>query len=212
MGGLPGSGPETGAEARRLRDRGAEACRQPRPDAARGRRMLKCAARGFFALTASLGCLLLLVTVTPLVNWWARALAGPWTDPKGDTLIVLGGAMLDRGVIGLNSYWRSVYAARAFEFDGFRRIVVAGGTPDNPVSVAIRQFLVCQNVPAEVILTETVSRDTRENALNVARLLSGDSGSKVLLTSDYHMYRASRAFAKAGLHVVPRPFPDALKQ
>ena len=34
----------------------------------------------------------------------------------------------------------------------------------------------------------------------------------VLLTSDYHMYRALRVFQKAGLNVAPRPFPDIVKR
>jgi uncharacterized SAM-binding protein YcdF (DUF218 family) len=37
-------------------------------------------------------------------------------------------------------------------------------------------------------------------------------GRKVLLTSDYHMFRAKRAFDAAGLTVIPRPFPDVIKQ
>ena len=34
----------------------------------------------------------------------------------------------------------------------------------------------------------------------------------VLLTSDYHAYRASCAFARAGVSVLPRPVPDAFKR
>jgi len=168
-------------------------------------------ARVAVAALAALGFLLVFVTVTPLVNWWAEKLSGPWFEAKGDTLIVLGGSMLDHGVIGLSSYWRSVYATRAYQAGGFRRIVVSGGEVDNPVSVAIGHFLVCSGVPADIIRTEQESRSTRENALYVARLLAGDGSRKVLLTSDYHMYRASRAFAKVGLQVVPSPFPDVIK-
>ena len=32
------------------------------------------------------------------------------------------------------------------------------------------------------------------------------------MTSDYHMYRALRAFRKAGLDVQPRPIPDGRKR
>ena len=34
----------------------------------------------------------------------------------------------------------------------------------------------------------------------------------MLLTSDFHMYRAQRTFKKAGLDVLPRPFPDVRKR
>ena len=47
-------------------------------------------ARVAVAALAALGFLGLFVTVTPLVNWWADKLAGPWYGAKGDTLIVLG--------------------------------------------------------------------------------------------------------------------------
>ena len=138
-------------------------------------------------------------------------LAGPWYGAKGDTLIVLGGSVLDNGFAGQSSYWRSMYAVLAYHSGGFRSIVISGGALDNPVSVAMEHLLVCSGVPADIIRTERESRSTRENARYTARLLAGDGSRKVLLTSDYHMYRASRAFAKAGLRVMPSPFPDALK-
>jgi len=176
--------------------------------------MLRRAWRAAVALLAAVGFLVLFVTVTPLVEWWGRRLGDVWADSKGDTLIVLGGSMLDHGVIGVSSYWRSVYAARAYHDDGFRRIIVSGGPagdPTTPVSAAMRDFLICEGVPAEVITIEAESDSTRENAVRTARLLEGDTSRKVLLTSDYHMYRASRAFAKAGIRVAPRPFPDVVK-
>jgi uncharacterized SAM-binding protein YcdF (DUF218 family) len=37
-------------------------------------------------------------------------------------------------------------------------------------------------------------------------------GRKVLLLSDYHAFRAYRSFRRAGLELVPSPFPDALKR
>jgi uncharacterized SAM-binding protein YcdF (DUF218 family) len=76
----------------------------------------------------------------------------------------------------------------------------------------MREFLACQGVPVTAIEVEMRSSNTRENALNVARLLAGENRGKVLLTSDYHMYRAARAFAKAGLTVAPWPFPDGIKR
>jgi uncharacterized SAM-binding protein YcdF (DUF218 family) len=53
---------------------------------------------------------------------------------------------------------------------------------------------------------------THENALRVAELLARVPGRKILLTSDYHMFRAYRAFKKSGLDVLPRPFPDVRKR
>ena len=161
---------------------------------------------------ACIGLLYVTVSATPLVNWWAAGLAGRWEDPTGDTLIVLGGSVFEDGIIGESSYFRSMYAIRAYRAGQFRRIVVSGGGAGQTVSNAMREFIVGSGVPAEVVTTESASLSTRENALDTARLLSGDGSRKVLMTSDYHMLRASRAFSKAGLVVEPRPIPDALKR
>ena len=137
--------------------------------------MLRRLWRAAVALLAALGFVVVVVTATPLVDWWARRLSGDWTDARGETLIVLGGSMLDQGVIGDSSYWRSVYAARTYA-DGFRRVVISGGGyPGNPAAAAMRQFLICQGVPAAAITIETESTSTRQNALYTARLLAGDS-------------------------------------
>jgi uncharacterized SAM-binding protein YcdF (DUF218 family) len=70
----------------------------------------------------------------------------------------------------------------------------------------------CIGIPADAIAIESESRNTRENAVNTARLLGHVPGRKVLLTSDFHMFRARRAFLKAGLDVSSRPFPDVIKR
>ncbi len=162
---------------------------------------------------AGVGLLFVLVSATPLVGWWAGILAGPWEDPGGDVLIVLGGSLLGDRVIGPSSYWRSAYAVLAWRAGTFRRVVISGGGPvGGSIAETIRDFLVCQGVPRSAIQVETRSRSTRENALYVTQLLAGVPGRKVLLTSDYHMFRAHRAFENAGLEVLPRPFPDARKR
>jgi uncharacterized SAM-binding protein YcdF (DUF218 family) len=168
--------------------------------------------RTLIHLLAALGLLVFMVTATPLTLWWSARLAGPWNDPKGDVLIVAGGSTLDDGMIGSSSYWRAIHGARSFRQGSFREVLVTGGGEPNSVAARIADYLVSQGVPREIIRLETQSRTTRENALNVTALLKGHRGRKVLLTSDYHMYRACRAFLKAGLEVEPSPFPDAGKR
>ncbi len=164
------------------------------------------------ALTA-LALLFLFVTFTPAVEFPARWLAGPWADPKGQTLIVLGGSVLEDGTMGLSSYWRAVYAARAFRRDGFRCLLVTGGSRTTvPLAHVMRDFLVPLGVPESAVTTEARSSSTRENALFSAPLLAALPRPYVLMTSDIHMYRAHRVFAKAGIPVLPRPVPDALKR
>ncbi len=171
------------------------------------RTFLRRLARGMVLPLAATGLLVLVVTFTPLVAWYARALSGRWLDGGGEVLITLGGGTLDSSTLDMSSYWRSVYAGLAWQRGGFRQIVVAG----EGVAPLMRDFLVGHGVPAAAIRVEDASGSTRENAVNVSRLLAGVPGRKVLVTSDYHMFRARRAFEKAGLHVIPDPFPDALK-
>jgi len=160
---------------------------------------------------AAAGLVFLIISFTPLTAWWARALARPWEDPRGDVLIVLGGDRVD-DMLGHSSYWRSVYAVWAYRQGGFRRVVVTGGPEGAAVAEGMRDFLVTSGVPANAILVETASASTRENALRTAELLRAETGRRVLLTSDFHMYRAYRCFRRAGLDVSALPVPDALKR
>jgi len=164
-------------------------------------------------ILASVGALFLLATVTPIDYWWATTLSEDWNDPPGDVLIVLGGSTLDYGMVGGSSYWRGVYATLCYRRAAYRTIVVSGGPEGgSSAAMALRQFLLGQGVPGEVIQLEERSTTTRENALYTAEVLRGKPGRKMLLTSDYHMYRAVRAFRKAGLDVVSLPFPDVRKR
>jgi uncharacterized SAM-binding protein YcdF (DUF218 family) len=159
-------------------------------------------------ILAATGLLLLIVTFSPAVNWWTRALTGPWEDPKGEVLIVLASDG-DAGLIGEFSYWRAVYAASAWREGGWKEMIISGGAG---TADSMRDFVVSQGVPASAVRLEGRSVSTRENALFTAALLASDGRRKVLLTSDYHVFRAVRAFRKAGLDLPTRPIPDAGKR
>jgi uncharacterized SAM-binding protein YcdF (DUF218 family) len=117
-------------------------------------------------------------------------------------------------MIGFGSYWRAVYAVRVFRQGGVRNVVLTGGrSPGNdPIALSMARFLESQGVPHEAIILETRASSTRENALFTKPLLANLAGHKVLLTSDFHMWRSIRAFHKVGIDIQPRPIPDLLKQ
>lgn len=159
--------------------------------------------------------LLLVVHFTPLTTWYASWLAGDWTDATGDTLIVLASEIESDGILGPTTFVRTHYALMAWREHPFRTIIVTGGRdPESPVSTgrAMRDFLVENGVPASVVRVDYQARSTHENALFAKKLLPPDPGKVVLMTSDFHMFRAHRVFEKAGVHVVPRPVPDVLKR
>jgi uncharacterized SAM-binding protein YcdF (DUF218 family) len=169
-------------------------------------------ARRAYLPFAALGFLMVIVTFTPLDYWWATALAGPWNDPRGDILIVLAGSMGGEGIIGESSYLRAEYALLAYKPGGFHAIVISGGGKPVAVAIAMRNFLIGEGVPPSAILTEDASMSTRQSAILTTQLVKDRPGKKVLLTSDYHMFRAHRVFRKAGLDVLPLPIPDARKR
>ncbi len=157
-------------------------------------------------MLAAIGLLIILVIATPVDRWWAHAYAGSMDQPKGDVLILLSAANEDHGFISYSSYWRARYALLAWQNGGCRSIVISG-----EASPSIRDFLVAEGIPAGAILLDPQSTTTRQNAIDTARLLQGVPGTRVLLTSDFHMYRAERLFRREGVDVIPYPAPDVMK-
>jgi uncharacterized SAM-binding protein YcdF (DUF218 family) len=157
-------------------------------------------------LLVTIGLITVLVTATPVDLWWAHAYSGPLQQPQGDVLIVLSAAADDNGLISYSSYWRARYALLAWRTGSFQKIVISGGG-----GPGILDFLVAEGIPRQDIIAEWRSQSTRDNGTETARLIEGMSGRKVLLTSDFHMYRAIRVFRKLGIEVIPMPIPDVMK-
>jgi uncharacterized SAM-binding protein YcdF (DUF218 family) len=160
------------------------------------------------------GAVVLLVTFTPLIRWSCAALSMPWSDSDGDVLILLGGSTVDvdgvpgSAVAGTDTYWRTLHAAYAWHHGHFHHLVVSG----LDTARTIQPLLAAMGVPRDAITVENASRTTRENVLALKPILDRLEGRKVLVTSDYHSYRASRCFAKVGIAVQTRPAPDLGRQ
>ena len=157
-------------------------------------------------LLATIGLTTVLVVFTPIVSWWARAYSGPLDRPGGDILIVLSAASDNNGGISYSSYWRARFALLAWQTGGFKKIVISGGG-----GPGILNFLAAYGVPRQDMTAEWKSTSTRENAIQTSRILDGMPGRKVLLTSDFHIFRAVRVFRKLGVDVTPMPVPDAIQ-
>jgi uncharacterized SAM-binding protein YcdF (DUF218 family) len=84
-------------------------------------------------------------------------------------------------------------------------LLVSGGSLDSAPAAALRQ-----QFGLEPRFIERRSRDTRENAIESARLLrTAGLGRVLLVTSAVHMTRAVAEFEAAGLEVVPAPVARA---
>lgn len=136
---------------------------------------------------------------------------------EGATAVVVlsGGSLTYRArgeeisVLSEPSAFRALEAARVYRLLDSPWVVVSGGIGDpdrqlNPESETMRDELVRAGVPAERILVEPASSDTREQALNLRPLLAEHGIVRfVLVTSPTHVWRALAVFEALGLHPVP---------
>jgi len=175
--------------------------------------------RGIFLGVFGLITLLHVTPVVPWINGWLT-MTHRWEEPvPGDTLIVLAAEQQSDGIVGISSYWRTVYAVRAWRQGRCSRIVFSGGmSQGSPGSLASSMAFLARGlgVPPEIVVLEEKSTSTRENAMFVAALLKKDTPAgqrrPVLLTSDYHIRRAGMVFERAGLPVRTSPAPDVMKR
>lgn len=110
------------------------------------------------------------------------------------------------------SAFRVLEAARLYrQFDPVW-VIASGGPghdPRTPESEPLKAALVSLNVPAEVILTESRSGDTHEQAVLLAPLLAAHGIQRfALVTSPTHMRRAMLAFEQVGLDPIASVAPD----
>jgi len=92
------------------------------------------------------------------------------------------------------------------------RIIVSGGLGKLPPSEAeaMRRVAVGMGVPPEAILLEDRSHSTLDNIRNTAQIMAAHGWRSVLVVSDpYHMFRACRMAADAGLEAYPAPVADS---
>ena len=164
---------------------------------------------------------LLLFSAEPVARALARRVesSAPRTfrpDAVYDAAVVLGG-VLDAGApretegAELDQAADRVAAAFGLWRDGrVRYVLISGGSldprPGEPSEAErLGGLLRAWGVPAEVLVLETRSRNTRENAVESVRIVRERGfGSVLLVTSAAHMERALGCFRAVGLE------PDAL--
>ena len=134
--------------------------------------------------------------------------------PQAQIAIVLGGVSVPSH--SFNPYPdlksgadRILHAARLLKAGKVDAILVSGGRavsrPDaRPEANVIAEFLKEFGVDDTVIVLESGSRNTHENAVNsLAHMRAGGFTSALLVTSALHMPRAAAVFRKAGVTFTP---------
>ena len=159
---------------------------------------------------------------TPVLSLWLRGtvedLYPPLpvaTVPQAQAIVVLGGGIAPPSgksfEINLNAAADRVwFAARLFHAGKAPLVLVSGGSdPERDAYSEARAsaiFLVDLGVPAQTIVLEEASRNTRQNAAFSAALLKARGIKHILLvTSALHMPRAMALFAAQGLQATPAP-------
>jgi len=176
--------------------------------------------RGSMAL-ALLALVWLWLWSMPVLSLWLRstvedqfAQAPMATLPQAQALVVLGGGLAPPSgksteIDLLAAADRVWYAARLFHAGKAPLLLLSGGSdPRAAYSEARAMAFLLQDlgVPAQALLLEEMSRNTRENATFSAALLKARGIQHILLvTSALHMPRALALFAAQGLQVVPTP-------
>ena len=123
-----------------------------------------------------------------------------------DVVIVLGAGIRGETVTALLA--RRLETAIAYhEQNPDALIIVCGGRGAQesiPEAVAMKRYLVERGVRAEAILTEETSASTFENvsfAREILEPIFEQGFSSVLITNDFHVYRAARIARYAGVEV-----------
>lgn len=156
---------------------------------------------------APTGKLLLL----PLENRFTRA-----APEHVDDIIVLGGALSPETSVARRDFALTNAGSRLTEavllakrypdavvlFSGGNAGLAGGGPAEASVA---RDFLVQMGIAPARIRIEAHSRTTWENAVEIATMLRASNGTRLLVTSAWHMPRAAGAFRQAGLRVVTWP-------
>ncbi len=119
-----------------------------------------------------------------------------------DVIIVLGG-----GDIGTTR--RAIHAAALYG-QGYAPFVLCAGNiiMGEPFSEAERCAQVAREhgVPAEAIVKDEISRSTEENAIQAAAIMRAHGWrDAVLVSDDFHLWRAKWLFEEKGITVWPSP-------
>ncbi len=166
---------------------------------------------------------ILFITSNPLVsNWLVSTLEGRYLPPNpmptADAIVVLGGAtepaLAPRPWVEVREQGdRILYAAHLYSQKRAPKLILSGGriswrggSSDPSEADDMKEFATAMAVPDSAIILEGESLNTRQNAVNIQKILTAQSLQSVLLvTSAIHMPRAVAIFNKIGIQVIPAP-------
>lgn len=155
--------------------------------------------------------------VNELMLWWEVPPTSVTKLPQHDVGIVLtGGITNDDKLPHENTFLaksadRAWQAVHLYKLGKIKKILISGGSANilgkvtKMESVEASKFMMICGVKHQDILLDTLSKNTRENAVYSSRILKKYFPNQryVLLTSGFHMKRAVECFEKVGVKVTP---------
>jgi len=181
--------------------------------ARQGRRCLAALVLAYWTLSCSAGAALLART---LIGGY-RPLESAADAPGAQAVVMLGGGsktvQASGGRVQIMTYptvLRALETARVYHLLGDPLVIISGGITEAnapfglPESEAVKTAVVALGVPADRVVLESESRNTREEAVTLKRILAQRGIDRfVMVTSPLHMRRSLAVFAAEGLHPVP---------
>jgi uncharacterized SAM-binding protein YcdF (DUF218 family) len=136
-----------------------------------------------------------------IVEWLEAPELAPQETPH--TIVVLGGGGIPSGSTLLRTYCAAQYG-KNLTGTTFVVSLPADGDPDTSSVGRMRDELVMRGISPEMIRMETHGLNTREQAVNIQRMLGPEAFNQpiLIITSGYHMRRALTCFQKLGFNQV----------
>lgn len=154
----------------------------------------------------------LVLPLTPVPWNWLRSLASPGENATGkpDFIVLLGGGGIP-SESGLTRTYKAAEAAR--KYPGARVIIAMPVEPGEKNPGLVEKEMMMRGIPENRLKREPKGRNTREQAMEVAKLAGSNRPVIGLVTSPEHMTRVWRAFEKAGCtRLVAYPsWPEPIK-
>ena len=157
---------------------------------------------------------LLLVFYTPLVWWIAEPLRLSSPPQAADAIVVFAGGVGESGEAGAGVPERVGKAIELYRAGFASSIVFSSGYVFTlREAESMKAIAVANGVPADAIVLEETAANTYENVRNTFQIAQSRGWSRVLLVSSpYHMLRATRTWHKVAPAVTVIPAPPAESQ
>jgi uncharacterized SAM-binding protein YcdF (DUF218 family) len=181
-----------------------------------GRRWIAAVVGFYLVLSSPIGSGLLVRTLTGQY----QPIASPAEARGARVVVLLGSGSTNLRAAGrqlssvtFEAGLRVLEVARLFDLLGGPLVIASGGVTERdsaaaPESVALQRALIAVGVSPDKIVLESESKNTRDEAIIVQRMLAERGLTEfVLVTSPLHMRRSMLTFEQQGMHPIPSPAP-----